>query len=72
MHEDNQPPFEGATIEVSGTRFKVGAKDSNHGRSTYGWYECVQESGHPAVVGSTQYLSESMLRTGLRHAPKLY
>jgi len=72
MQEVNQPPFEGATVEVTGNRFKVGAKDTNRGRSTYGWYECVQETGHPAVVGSIQYLSESMLRTGQRHAPKLY
>ncbi|KVD92935.1 hypothetical protein WS63_07830 [Burkholderia stagnalis] len=61
-------PQLGERVTVSGDQFTV------QGRAVYpdGWFECVQETGHPAVVGTIQYLSPSMIATGDRATPCIF
>jgi hypothetical protein len=35
-----------------------------------GWFECLQETGGAAVVGTKALLSPNMIATGNRAAPK--
>lgn len=60
-------PQPGERVTVSGDQFTVLK------RTGYpdGWFECVQETGHPAVVGTIQSLSPSMIATGDRAAPRI-
>ena len=64
----------GDRVTVSGSVYRI-ARDRydqpSPGASTWGWFQCVQETGHPAVVGTIQYLSPSMLSSGSLWTPKL-
>ena len=50
---------------ISGSRFQVLQQ------ATYpvGWFECLQETGSAAVVGTKALLSPNMIATGNRAAP---
>ena len=52
-------------VTVSGSRFQVLQQ------ATYpvGWFECLQETGSAAVVGTKALLSPNMIATGNRAAP---
>jgi hypothetical protein len=51
-------------VTVSGDRFTVRRRMDDPSHHLRGWYECIQETGHPAVIGTIQYLSPSMIATG--------
>jgi hypothetical protein len=52
-------------VTVSGSRFQVLQQ------ATYpvGWFECLQETGSAAVVGTKALLSPNMIATGNRASP---
>ncbi len=60
-------PQPGERVTVSGVRFTVLK------RADYpdGWFQCVQERGHPGVVGTIQSLSPSMIASGDRATPRI-
>lgn len=64
-------PQPGDRVTVSGDEFEVIERETDPRRSTYGWYQCIQRSGHQAVVGTIQHLSISMIATGDRAAPHI-
>lgn len=55
----------GDRVTVSGSRFQV----LKLAAYPAGWYECRQETGNAAVVGSVALLSPNMIATGDRAAP---
>ncbi|WP_156439869.1 hypothetical protein [Burkholderia sp. MSMB2041] len=65
-------PQPGERVIVSGNEFEVVERESDPRRSTHDWYQCIQRTGHPAVVGTIQYLSRSMIATGDRAAPRIF
>lgn len=52
-------------VTVSGSRFQVLQKAAYPA----GWFECLQETGSVAVVGTKVLLSQNMIATGNRAAP---
>jgi hypothetical protein len=56
----------GDRVTVSDDEFEVRERVSDPRHSLNGWYECIQQTGHAAVLGTIQYLSPSMILTGQR------
>ncbi|MGR9587063.1 hypothetical protein [Pandoraea sputorum] len=65
-------PQPGERVVVGGDEFEVVEREADPRRSTYGWFQCIQRTGHPAVVGTIQHLSLSMIATGNRAAPRSF
>jgi hypothetical protein len=61
----------GDSVTVSDDEFEIRERVSDPRQSLHGWYECVQQTGHPAVVGTIQYLSPSMILSGQRWTPRI-
>lgn len=55
----------GDRVTVSGSRFQV----LKLAAYPMGWFECLQETGGAAVVGTKALLSPNMIATGNRAAP---
>ena len=61
----------GDRVTVSDDEFEIRERVSDPRQSLNGWYECVQHTGHAAVLGTIQHLSPSMILSGQRWTPRV-